>query len=91
MRSNEDVPAPEAEIFGKTLRRLREERGQTQEGVAHAAGLTTNYMSDLERGMKVPSLTTILQLAQALNVAPGELLADFSPAQLRRVVKTRMK
>jgi transcriptional regulator with XRE-family HTH domain len=69
--------SPEAEIFGKTLRRLREERGLTQEKLAHAAGLTTSYTSDLERGLKVPSLTTILALAGALQVEPVEMLRDF--------------
>lgn len=89
MRSNESVAAPEAEVFGKTLRRIREAREPklTQEALAHQAGLTTNYLSDIERGVKVPSLTTILQLAHALGVLPGDLLADFTPAQLRRVLK----
>jgi transcriptional regulator with XRE-family HTH domain len=71
------VRTPEAEIFGRTLRTLREERKLTQEKLAQAAGLTTSYISDLERGMKVPSLTTILQLAAALRLQPPELLEDF--------------
>jgi transcriptional regulator with XRE-family HTH domain len=74
------VRAPEAEIFGKTLRKVRESREPklTQEDLAHQAGLTTNYVSDLERGVKVPSLTTILQLSHALGCAPSDLLADFT-------------
>lgn len=72
--------SPEAEIFGKTLRTLREDRRLTQEKLAHAAGLTTSYTSDLERGLKVPSLTTILALAGALRVPASELLREFDAA-----------
>lgn len=89
--SNDDVPpTPEAEIFGKTLRRIREAREPklTQEALAHAAGLTTNHTSDLERGRKVPTLTTVLQLAHALKVPPADLLADFTPAELRRLFRS---
>jgi transcriptional regulator with XRE-family HTH domain len=91
--SDDYVMAPEAEIFGKTLRRIREAREPrlTQESLAHAAGLVTNYVSDLERGRKVPSLTTILRLSDALGIEPAELLADFSATALRRVIKTRTK
>lgn len=88
MSSNVQMLAPEAEVFGATLRRLREERKPlTQEQLAHAAGLTTNYYSDLERGVKTASLTTILQLAFALNVPPADLLADFTSREVRRIAK----
>ncbi len=86
MRSNDTVAAPEAEVFGITLRRIREARMPklTQETLAHKAGLTTNYVSDLERGVKVPSLTVILQIAHALGIEPADLMRDFSPALLRK-------
>jgi transcriptional regulator with XRE-family HTH domain len=77
--------AGEAEVFAATLRELRERSGLTQEKLAHAAGLTTNYLSDVERGRKVPSLTTVLQLAHGLGCAPGDLLARFTPAVLKRL------
>lgn len=76
---------PEAEIFGKTLRRLRDEANLSQEALGHGANLTTGYISDLERGLKAPGLSTILRLAIALHVAPAELLKDFTPATLRRL------
>lgn len=91
--SNECMPVtPEAQVFGKTLKRLREERNLSQERLANHPRLgnspmTTNYVSDLERGVKVPSLTTILKLAHALGCAPAELLSDFTPTALRRIVQ----
>ena len=83
---------PEGKLFGETLKRLREERGLSQEKLANhsrlgSSAMTTNYVSDLERGLKVPSLTTILKLAHAMECAPGELLVDFSPAVLRRLIR----
>ena len=80
------TPVPEAEIFGKTLRKLRLGKELTQERLAGAAGLTTGYVNTVERGMQVPSLTTILKLAHALGVTPSELLSDFTPAAVRRLV-----
>jgi len=80
------APIPEAEVFGRTVRRLRTDRGLTQERLAGAANLTTGYVNTLERGMQVPSLTSILKLAHALNVNPSDLLSDFTPAIVRRLL-----
>lgn len=71
---------PEAEVFGRTLRRLREEKKLSQEALGSAADLTTGYISDLERGLKAPCLATILHLATALDVPPPEMLRDFTQA-----------
>ena len=90
---NDAVPAtPEGKIFGETLKRLRNERGISQEKLANSdrlgdATMTSNYLSDLERGLKVPSLTTILKLAYALDCSPADLLADFSSSALRRLFR----
>jgi transcriptional regulator with XRE-family HTH domain len=76
---------PEAEIFGRTLRRLREAAGLSQERVAQEADLTTGYISDLERGLKAPGLATIIRLATALGVSPSDMLKDFTPATIRKL------
>lgn len=54
--------------------------------MAASANLTTSFVNHLERGMKVPSLTTILKLAHALGVTPSELLSDFTAAAVRRLL-----
>jgi transcriptional regulator with XRE-family HTH domain len=77
--------AVEAEIFGKRLRQLRLDAGWTQEQLAEAAGITTTYTSDLERGTKVPSLTIILRISRAFRISTGELLRDFSIEGVRRM------
>ena len=68
----------EAELFGRRLRELRKERGLTQEALAEAADLSGNYISDLELGRKVPSLTILVRISQALSVSTPALLVDFS-------------
>jgi transcriptional regulator with XRE-family HTH domain len=82
----------EGKLFGETLKRLRVARKLSQEKLANSSRLgskpmTTNYVSDLERGLKVPSLTTILKLAHALECSPSDLLADFNSATIRRLFK----
>ena len=84
------MPRPEAEIFGKRLRDLREKRGLSQAALADeversGGRLTSNYVSDLERGLKAPTLTMILKLSRALDVGAAELLADFSPERVRKL------
>jgi transcriptional regulator with XRE-family HTH domain len=75
----------EAELFGRRLRELRKEHGLTQEALAEAADLSGNYISDLELGRKVPSLTILVRLAQALEVGAPELLADFGRDAVRKM------
>lgn len=77
--------AIEAEIFGKRVRQLRLAAGWTQEQLAEAAGITTTYTSDLERGTKVPSLTIVLQISRAFRVSVAELLRDFTMDTVRRM------
>jgi transcriptional regulator with XRE-family HTH domain len=75
----------EAEIFGAALKRWREKRGLTQDKLAHLAGIASSYASQLERGEKVASLTIILKLCLALNLTPGELISDFTPASMKKL------
>lgn len=75
----------EAEIFGKRVRQLRLDAGWTQEQLAEAAGITTTYTSDLERGTKVPSLTIVLRISRAFRISVAELLRDFTVDSVRRM------
>ena len=54
--------------FGQQLRVLRRTQGITQESLANAAGLTTESISNIERGIFAPRFENIEKLAEALNV-----------------------
>jgi transcriptional regulator with XRE-family HTH domain len=73
---------PEGEVFGRRLRELRLERNLTQDALAKLVATSKPFISDMERGVKVPSLTMILRLAQSLECQPTDLIRvfdNFSP------------
>ena len=59
------------------MRRLREERGYSQEKLAERADLHRNYVGGIERGERNVALENIVKLARALSVSPRDLFADF--------------
>lgn len=68
-RKEEVVAADQAEDFASLLRRLRAERGLTQEDLAERAGLSARGISDLERGVKTrPHRHTVDRLSIALDL-----------------------
>lgn len=54
--------------FGRLLKHYRRQARLTQELLAERAGYSPNYISMLERGVRVPALTTVDVLAQALQL-----------------------
>ena len=64
-----------AASFGRRLRTCRMRTYVTQEALADRAGLHRTEISLLERGQRVPRIDTLLRLAAALGIEPGELLA----------------
>ena len=62
--------------FGRHVRQNLLRRDETQEEVAHRAGIHVTYLSGIERGVRNPSLTSICALAAGLGVPVSELF-DF--------------
>jgi XRE family transcriptional regulator, fatty acid utilization regulator len=62
------------ERFAVRLRKLRESRGMTQEGLAKKAGVSRAYLSRLEMGRHDPPLSRLRGLAKALKVPVADLL-----------------
>ena len=60
---------------------------RTRVQLAAAAGTAGPYVSDMERGIKVPSLTTIIRLAIALDCKVTNLVRVFDRADLPALVK----
>lgn len=68
--------------FGRVLRDQRDARKLSQEGLALAAGVDRTFVSQMERGVRQPTLTTLWKLASALGVSPATLVARME--RLRR-------
>lgn len=62
--------------LGSNIRRIREERGFTQEAFAQEFGIDRAYYGRIERGLINLSAKTIFMLAQALETNPDQLFAD---------------
>jgi XRE family transcriptional regulator, regulator of sulfur utilization len=71
--------------LGSSLRRLREERGWSQEQLAGHAGLNRSYVGEVERGRAIASIVTVEKLAAALGVSVADLLCSL-PARLQTTV-----
>lgn len=61
-------------LVGRNFARLRREKGLTQEQVEERSGFSQQYISDLERGRRNPTVITLYELAQALGVCHIELV-----------------
>jgi DNA-binding XRE family transcriptional regulator len=78
------VPEPLwREVLGTRLRALRTDRDETLVQTADRAGISPQYLSEVERGRKEPSSEMIAALAGALGVAVADLMADTAE-DLRR-------
>lgn len=62
------------QLLGVNVRRYRKLKGMSQERLALDAGMERSYVSDLERGMRNPSVRALGRLADALSIEPSVLL-----------------
>jgi transcriptional regulator with XRE-family HTH domain len=77
-RKSPDSPDPR---LGPTLRAFREQRGQSQEDLAHHAGITTPALSRIESSKSNPSWTTVLRILGALDLSLADLQAAIERAK----------
>ena len=66
-----------AKAFGAALRAERTKRGWSQERLAEGAGLHRVYISELERGLRSPTLKAFMRIADALEMKPSVLMRKF--------------
>ena len=63
-------------IVGKNVRKIRQERGMTQEKLAFEAEIDLTYVGGIERGKRNPSLLVMARIAESLSVPLTNLLAE---------------
>jgi transcriptional regulator with XRE-family HTH domain len=61
-------------VLGMNVRKRREEKELTQEALAERANLDPTYISGIERGMRNPSVLSVLRIAKALGVTTSKLM-----------------
>jgi DNA-binding XRE family transcriptional regulator len=69
------LPTDPQRALGRAIRRLRDETGQTQEDLAHAAGISTNALSRIETGKRNPTWSTVQHIAAGLGRSLAEVAA----------------
>ena len=80
-----DSVSPFLRKVGARVKGLREQRGWSQERLAEVAGITLNYVGNLERGEQGPSLHILVRLARALGIDVPTLLAEFGHETIRKL------
>ncbi|WP_407187701.1 helix-turn-helix domain-containing protein [Bradyrhizobium centrosematis] len=71
-------------LVGRNFARLRKQRRFTQEKFAEVSGFTQQYISDLERGRRNPTVVTLFELASTLGVSHVDLVLPDDEARDER-------
>lgn len=66
---------------GQRIRLLRQQRGLSIEALAHESDLHPSYLSQVERGVKLPSLKSVHKMAGGLGITPACLLSVYDEEQ----------
>jgi transcriptional regulator with XRE-family HTH domain len=66
------------QTFTNNLRNIRRSAGLSQMRLAERCNTATNYINEIERGNKFPSVEMLEKIASALQVPPYLLLFDFA-------------
>lgn len=65
--------------IGQKIKKHRLEQGLSQEQAAELCGISASFYGNIERGTKIMSLSTFVDICQALQISPDSLLADELP------------
>ncbi|HEX5051019.1 MAG TPA: helix-turn-helix transcriptional regulator [Planctomycetota bacterium] len=60
--------------LGQAIRAVREQRGASQESLGFDSELDRTYISGVERGVRNPTIASLLRIAKALGTTPAKLL-----------------
>lgn len=66
--------------IGSLIKKLRIDKELTQEQLAERAGITPNYVGEIERGKKIPSVIVVFDIAKGLDMAASDLVRGVEKA-----------
>lgn len=64
------------EQLRKNIKKYRLEKGLTQEKLSELTGISTDYLSEIERGKRTPSIKRFVLIAEALDIEPYKFWID---------------
>ena len=62
--------------LGKRLRETRIQKGYTQQALAKAADIGVVYLGEIERGLKMPSMSIFIKIVETLDISADYVLRD---------------
>ena len=71
--NNEDI----LKVLGKNIKKIRKEKGYTQDYVAEQINVSTDLLRSIEKGRNIGSITTLLNICNFLQVSPNTLFAEL--------------
>ena len=77
------------EMIGSRIQEIRNKKGITQDQLSEKAGISSKYLSSIERGKENPTLNTILKLARSLEARPDEIFVHLEiedPAKRKSMI-----
>lgn len=78
-KMNETTPILKA--LGKRIAQLRKQKGMSQEDFADVSGKMINTISNIERGLSDPKVTTLMSISKALGISIDELFSETKQEQ----------
>jgi len=76
------------EAVGRTIRKLRQERGWTLEELSKRCGLSVGFLSQVERGLSSLSVASLKTVTDALEVPLAQFFTVFDPADRPAITKS---
>ena len=77
------------EMIGSRIQEIRNKKGMTQDQLSEKVGISSKYLSSIERGKENPTLNTILKMARSLDVKPDEFFTHLEiedPAKRKSII-----
>ena len=72
-------------VIGKITKKMRENKGLTQEVLSGLAGLDRTHYSKIERGLRSPTIETLFKIADALDIEPHEIMIEIEKSVNERM------